>query len=118
MALLDVFWTATGGFLHALETARARGITPGELLAHALGIAAILSPIFTELAERVEADRHGDSSAPVSSVAASLEHLIATSEGSGVHAGALRALKRYADDAVATGDGADEVSRLAAAMRG
>lgn len=30
MALLDVFWTATGGFMHALETARAQGIAPDE----------------------------------------------------------------------------------------
>jgi 3-hydroxyisobutyrate dehydrogenase-like beta-hydroxyacid dehydrogenase len=118
MALLDTFWTATGGFLHALETSRAHGITPAELLPHALGIAAILPPVFTELAERVQAGRHGDSSAPVSSVAASLEHLIVTSESAGVDSGALRALKRYADAAVAAGHGADEVSRLGAAMRG
>lgn len=107
-----------GGFLHALETARAQGITPSQLLPHALGIAAILPPIFTELAERVESDRHDDSSAPVSSVAASLKHLIANSETSGVDAGVLQALKRYADDVVADGHGTDEVSRLVAAMGG
>ncbi|MDN4519430.1 NAD(P)-binding domain-containing protein [Mycolicibacterium austroafricanum] len=117
MALLDVFWTAVSGFLHALETARAQGITPGELLPHSLGIAAILPPIFTELAERIEADRHDDSAASVSSVAASLTHLIAHSENSGVDAGALRALQRYVGDVVAAGDGDREISRIAAAMR-
>jgi len=118
MALLDVFWTATGGFLHAVKVAGVQGITPGELLPHALGIVDILPPIFTELAERVDADRHGDSSAPVSSVAASLGHLVTASRSAGVDAGALQVLKRYADDVVADGHGADEVSRLAAAMRG
>ncbi len=117
MALLDVFWTATGGFLHALQTARAHDIAPSELLPHALGIAAILPPIFTEFAGRVEADRHDNASASVSSVAASLTHLIATSEGSGVDAGALKAMKRYADDAVAAGLGDAEISALAATMR-
>ncbi|WP_347403863.1 hypothetical protein [Mycobacterium sp. 236(2023)] len=42
MALLDVFWTATGGFLHALEIVRTQGITPDQLLPHGLGIASIL----------------------------------------------------------------------------
>lgn len=118
MALLDLFWTATGGFLHALEIAGTHGIAPAELLPHALGITAILPSIFSELGERVAAGRHEDSSAPVSSVAASLKHLIATSEGAGVDAAALRALKRYVDAAVADGHGADEVSRLGQAMRG
>lgn len=117
MALLDVFWTATGGFLHALETARAQGITPGELLPHAMGIAAILPPVFSELAERIVVGRHDDSSASVASTAASLGHLIATSAGAGVDAGALRALKHYADAAVADGYGGDEISRLGQAMR-
>lgn len=118
MALLDVFWTATGGFLHALETARAHDITPSELLPHALGIAGILSPVFTEIAERIEADRHDDASASIASAAASLSHLIATSEDSGVDAGALRAMKRYADAAVLAGHGDAEISRLGVVMRG
>lgn len=117
MALLDVFWTATGGFLHALETGRAHDITPSELLPHALEIAGILPPVFTEVVERIEANRHDDASASVSSAAASLSHLIATSESSGVDAGALKAMKRYADAAVVAGHGDAEISRLGVAMR-
>ena len=116
MSLLDVFWTSVSGFLHALTMARANGIAPGELLPHALGIVEILGPIFDELAERIADDRHGDSSAPVSSVAASLHHLIATSHDAGVDAGVLDVFRRYVDAAVADGHGADEVSRVASAM--
>jgi 3-hydroxyisobutyrate dehydrogenase-like beta-hydroxyacid dehydrogenase len=79
MSLLDLFWTSVSGFLHAVNVARGNGITPGELLPHARGIIDILPPIFEELADRIEADRHGDTSAPVSSVAASVRHLIAAS---------------------------------------
>ncbi|CAN3131385.1 NAD(P)-dependent oxidoreductase [Mycobacterium sp. smrl_JER01] len=118
MALLDVFWTATGGFLHALEVARAHGITAADLLPHALGIAAILPPVFAEIAERVDAERHDDASASVSSAAASLGHLIDTAEGSGLDAGALKAVRRYAEVAMAAGYGDAEISRLGAAMRG
>ena len=117
MALLDLFWTSVSGFLHALTVAGANGISPGDLLPHARGIVDILPPIFDEIAGRVEADRHDESSAPMSSVAASVRHLIATSHAAGVDAGALEAFRGYVDAAVADGRGAEEVSRVAAGMR-
>jgi 3-hydroxyisobutyrate dehydrogenase-like beta-hydroxyacid dehydrogenase len=117
MSLLDLFWTSVSGFLHALTVAGANGITPSELLPHARGIVDILPPIFDEFAERIEVDRHDDSSAPVSSVAASVRHLIAASQDAGVDAGALEAFRGYVVAAVAEGHGADESSRIAAAMR-
>lgn len=116
MSLLDLFWTSVSGFLHALTVARANGITPSELLPHAKGIVDILPPIFDEFAERIEGDRHGESSAPVSSVAASVRHLIAASRDASVDAGALEAFRGYVDAAVANGYGADEASRIAGAM--
>jgi 3-hydroxyisobutyrate dehydrogenase-like beta-hydroxyacid dehydrogenase len=116
MSLLDLFWTSVSGFLHAVNVARGNGITPGELLPHARGIIDILPPIFEELADRIEADRHGDSSAPVSSVAASVRHLIAASHDAGVDAGALEALQRYTDTTVYDGFGGEEISRIASAM--
>jgi 3-hydroxyisobutyrate dehydrogenase-like beta-hydroxyacid dehydrogenase len=111
MSLLDVFWTSVSGFLHALAVARANGIAPRELLPHAEGIVGILPPILAELAERVEDDRHDDSSAPVASVAASLRHLITASRDAGVEAGALESFRRHVDAAVAAGHGQDEISR-------
>ncbi|OLP00974.1 6-phosphogluconate dehydrogenase [Mycolicibacterium porcinum] len=112
MALLDVFWTSVSGFVHALAMAGAHGIAPTELLPHANNIAAILPPIFGEIAERVEAGRHTDPSASVSSVAASVRHLIAASEAAGLDAGALAAFRGYVDAAVDAGHGADEISRI------
>lgn len=117
MSLLDVFWTSVSGFLHALTVARANGIAPDEFLPHARGIVGILGPIFDELAERIANGRHDDSSAPVSSVAASLRHLIGASHDAGVDAGVLDVFRRYVDAIVAGGHGADEVSRVASAMK-
>lgn len=116
MSLLDVFWTSVSGFLHAVTVARANGIAPDELLPHARGIVDILGPIFDEIAARIAIDRHGDSSAPVSSVAASVRHLISASHDAGVDAGVLEVFRRHVDATVAEGHGADEVSRVAAAM--
>ena len=112
MSLLSLFWTSVSGFQHALAVAGANGITPGELLPHALGIVDILTPIFSEIAERVEAGRHGEASAPVSSVATSVRHLIAASHDAGVDAGVLEVFRRYVDTAVAAGYGDDEISRI------
>ncbi|MCT7661625.1 NAD(P)-dependent oxidoreductase [Mycobacterium deserti] len=116
MSLLDLFWTSVSGFMHAMEVAKANGIGPSELLPHALGIVGILSPILEEFVERVENNRHGDSSAPVSSVAVSVRHLIAASHDAGVDAGMLEVFRGYVDVAVADGHGAEEVSSIATAM--
>lgn len=116
MALLDLFWTSVGGFGHALMVARANEIEPSELLPHAHGIVGILSPIFTEVAQRIEEDRHSDASAPVSSVAASVRHLIAASVDAGVDAGLLEVFRGYVDATVAAGHGDDEISRIAKEM--
>lgn len=116
MALLDLFWTSVSGVLHAVNVARANGISPMELLPHAQGIVGILPPIVDELLERIDADRHDDSRAQVASVAASVRHLIAASRAAGVDAGALEAFRGYVDTAVAAGYGADEISRIGQTM--
>lgn len=113
MALLDLFWTSVSGFLHAMGIAKAHGIGAAELLPHATGIVDILTPVFTEIAERVEAGEHGDPSASVSSLAASLHHLIATSKDVNMDAGALEAFARTVEKAVADGHGEQEISVLA-----
>ncbi len=113
MALLDLFWTSVSGFLHAIGIAKAHGIGVAELLPHASGIVDILTPIFTAIGERVETGEHGQADAPVSSVASSLHHLIATSRDVGADAGALEAFARIVEKAVADGHGAQEISVLA-----
>jgi 3-hydroxyisobutyrate dehydrogenase-like beta-hydroxyacid dehydrogenase len=116
MSLLDLFWSAVGGFMHALAMAQANGIAPDELVPHTRGIVDILPPIFDELAERIQADRHDNSTAPVSSVAASVRHLIAASHASGVDAGMIEAFGLHLDAVVAAGQGHEEISRIARAM--
>jgi hypothetical protein len=111
-----MFWTSVSGFLHAVKLAQANGITPSELMPHARGIVEILAPIFDECAERIENDRHGDSSAQVSSVATSVRHLIAASQDAGVDAAVLEVFRGYVDTVVADGHGSDEASRIADAM--
>lgn len=112
MALLDLFWTSVSGFLHAVGMAKAHGIDAAELLPHALGIADILTPVFTEIVERAETGEHGDADATVASAAASLQHLIAASQDVNMDSGALEAFARVVGKAVAAGHGEHEISAL------
>ena len=116
VALLNLFWTSVSGILNALKVADANGIGADEFLPHALGIADILPPIVTELAERVRDDRHEGSESPVVSVATSVRHLIAASRDAGVDAAALESFRRSVDAAVAAGHGQDEISRVFAEL--
>lgn len=89
---------------------------PGQqslLFSDVTDVTDILTPIFTEITERVETGEQGQADAPVSSVAASLHPLIATSRDVGADAGALEAFARIVEKAVADGYGAQEISVLA-----
>lgn len=112
MALLDVFWTATAGYLHALELARAAGIEPRDFLPHALGIVEILPAIFTEFSERAADNRHDKATSSLTSIANSVRHLISASASAGLDATALGAFGRHVDRAIAAGHGEDEATAI------
>lgn len=112
MALLDLFWTATAGFLHAVELAQHAGIEPKDFLPPALGIVGILPAIFTDAAERIADDRHEQATSSLTSIANSLRHLFAASEAAGLDAAALGAFARHVDRAIAAGHGAHEVTAI------
>jgi 3-hydroxyisobutyrate dehydrogenase-like beta-hydroxyacid dehydrogenase len=118
MALLDLFWSAMAGYLHAVELAKAAGITPTKFLPHALGIVDILPAIFSDAAERVEADRHGDPTSALASIATSVDHLVAASAAAGLDNSALRALGQHVEAAIRAGHGGDEVSRISHRLGG
>lgn len=115
VALLDVFWTAMSGYVHALALARAEGIAATELASHAHGIATILPPIMDELARHVDAGEYPGDDSNLVSAAAAMEHIIDASRTHGIDASVLSAVKAAADRAIAAGHGDDAFSRLAAA---
>ncbi|UCM89590.1 NAD(P)-dependent oxidoreductase [Streptomyces marincola] len=113
VALLDIFWTAMAGWTHALAVAKAEGISAGEFVPFAQGIAAILPGIFE--GDAADADS-GDFSAkvnPVTSAASSMAHIIEASEAHGIDAGVMRAAEGMARRAIGRGHGADGFVRIA-----
>lgn len=110
MALLDLFWTATAGFLHAAELAQHAGVEPKDLLPHALGIVGILPAIFSDFAGRIGEGRHQEPTSSLTSIANSVRHLVSASEAARLDPAALTAFGRHVDRAIAAGHGDHEAS--------
>ncbi|MEV6395642.1 NAD(P)-binding domain-containing protein [Streptomyces sp. NPDC051907] len=113
IALLDIFWTAMAGCVHALAVARAEGITARELAPFAKGIGAILPPAFEEAAEELDNGTFSGEGNPLTSAVSSMAHIVHTSEAHGIDAGVMRAAEGMARRAVGQGHGADGFIRIA-----
>ncbi|WP_370416251.1 NAD(P)-dependent oxidoreductase [Streptomyces fradiae] len=113
IALLDVFWTAMAGYVHALAVARAEGITPRELAPYAQGIGAILPSLFEELAGDVQDGGFSGEGNPLTSAVSTMAHIVHAAEAHGIDTGVMRAAEGLARRTVALGHGADGFSRIA-----
>lgn len=113
IALLDIFWTAMAGYVHALAVARAEGIAARELAPFAKGIGDILPPIFEEAAKEAGSGSYSGEGNPITSAVSSMAHIVHTSEAHGIDAGVMRAAEGMARRAVGRGHGADGFIRIA-----
>lgn len=113
IALLDIFWTAMTGYVHALALARAEGITARELAPFAKGIGEILPPIFEQTAEEADSGTYSGEGNPITSAVSSMAHIVHASEAHGIDAGVMRAAEGLARRAVGRGHGAEGFTRLA-----
>ncbi|MGW7277287.1 NAD(P)-dependent oxidoreductase [Streptomyces sp. NPDC054844] len=113
IALLDIFWTAMGGYAHALAVARAEGVTGAELAPFAQGIAAILPPLFTEFAADTDAGTYSGELNPITSAASTMAHVVHASEAHGIDASVMRVIEGQARRVIALGHGTDGFTRVA-----
>ncbi|MER7055461.1 MULTISPECIES: NAD(P)-binding domain-containing protein [unclassified Streptomyces] len=113
IALLDIFWTAMGGYTHALAVARAEGVTGAELAPFAQGIAAILPPLFTEFAADTDAGTYSGELNPITSAASTMAHVVHASEAHGIDASVMRVIEGQARRVIALGHGGDGFTRVA-----
>ncbi|MFE6778314.1 NAD(P)-dependent oxidoreductase [Streptomyces sp. NPDC057702] len=116
IALLDIWWTAMTGYMHALAVARAEGISARELAPFAQGIGKILPPAFDEAAVEVDKGTYAATVNPLTSAASTMAHIVHTSEAHGIDASVMRAAEGLARRAIGLGHGGDELTRLAELM--
>lgn len=112
VALLDVFWTAMAGYVHALAIARAEGITARELAPFVKGIGEILPPIFEESAAEVDDGSFSGADNPITSAASTMAHVVHVSEAHGIDAGVMRAVEGLARRVIGLGHGTDGFIRV------
>ncbi|MEU7802872.1 NAD(P)-binding domain-containing protein [Micromonospora arborensis] len=112
IALLDIFWTAMAGYAHAMAVAKAEGVSARELAPFAMGIGAILPPIFEQSAEEVDSGNFSGEGNPITSAASSMAHIVHTSERHGIDAGVMRAAEGMARRVIGLGHGTDGFMRI------
>ncbi|MEV0977021.1 NAD(P)-binding domain-containing protein [Streptomyces sp. NPDC049915] len=112
IALLDIFWTAMGGYAHALAVARAEGISGRELAPFAQGIAAIFPPLFETFAGDADDGTYSGEINPITSAASTMTHVVHASEEHGVDASLMRVIEGQARRVIGLGHGGDGFIRV------
>ncbi|MDL5202374.1 NAD(P)-binding domain-containing protein [Streptomyces sp. ALI-76-A] len=112
VALLDIFWTASAGYAHALAMARAEGIAARELAPFAQGIAAILPPLFEQWANEADDGTFSGEDNPITSAVSSMAHIVQASEAHGIDASVMRAAEGQARRVIGLGHGTDGFMRV------
>ncbi|WP_248927718.1 NAD(P)-dependent oxidoreductase [Paenibacillus hamazuiensis] len=117
VSLLDIFWTAMSGYIHALTLAKAEHISAKELLPFAQGISGILPDIMAALAEQVDNGQYPGLGSNLLSAAAGMEHIVDTAHAHGIDTSVLSAAGNIAKRAIDAGHGADGFASLTEVLR-
>jgi 3-hydroxyisobutyrate dehydrogenase-like beta-hydroxyacid dehydrogenase len=107
-AHLDVFLTTLSGILHATALVTAAGVAPGEFLPGALGMVTGIPAMVGDgasLAARLAAGEHPGDLSTTLMMGATAEHILRTSERSGVDVELPRAVRSHYERAIAAGHG-------------
>jgi 3-hydroxyisobutyrate dehydrogenase-like beta-hydroxyacid dehydrogenase len=116
VALLDLFWTAMSGVVHAFALARAENIAATELAPYARGIGQLLPDFITALAQQIDNGVYPGDGSNITSAAAGMDHIIHAADSHGIDADVLRAGRAIAQRAIDAGHGNDGFARLTAML--
>lgn len=114
-AHLDVFLTALLSLLHATALITASGVPARDFLPDALGTLTAIPGMIgggEGLARRLEAGEHPGHLSTATMMGATAEHILRTSESSGVNADLPAVVKATYDRAIAAGHGPDDWTSL------
>ncbi|MGW6648658.1 dehydrogenase [Streptomyces sp. CB02130] len=112
MAMLDFFYGAMGGLVHAFALARAEGIEPASLAPYLTTITGILPPIVEYTAAEAGSGAYPANGANLGMMAASVDHILHTAKDRGLDVSQLAGLKSLTDRAIAQGRGPGAWSSL------
>ncbi|MFE3144527.1 NAD(P)-dependent oxidoreductase [Streptomyces scopuliridis] len=113
VALLDLFWTAMSGVVHAFALAAGENIGPADFARYAKAISGLLPDIMDTFARHIEEGRFPGEQSTLLSAAAGMDHIIHAARARGLETGVLSAARDIARQAIDAGHGSDGYSRLA-----
>ncbi|MEI5102261.1 NAD(P)-binding domain-containing protein [Streptomyces sp. PmtG] len=103
VALLDIFWTALTGVVHAFALAGAEGVTARELAPYAKGVAGLLPDVIDTFAEQVDTGSYPAGGSNLRSAAAIMSHVLDASRGRGVDSTVISAAHEIARKGMTAG---------------
>ncbi|MFG3405711.1 NAD(P)-dependent oxidoreductase [Streptomyces sp. NPDC048142] len=112
MAMLDFFYGAMGGLVHAFALARAEGIDGASLAPYLNTIAGILPPIAAYTAVEVDSRDYVAEGANLAMMTAGVDHILHTAKDHRLDVSQLSAIKGIADRAIAKGHGRESWSSI------
>lgn len=113
VSLQDLFWTAMTGVVHMFALATAEGIGTADIAGHAKAMLGFFPDLIDQVAEQVAAGRFPGDAAPIASVAAVMDHILAAIRANRLDDGVLGAARAEVQRAIDAGHGAEGFGRLA-----
>ncbi|GHJ40943.1 NAD(P)-dependent oxidoreductase [Streptomyces sp. TS71-3] len=116
VALLDIFWTAMTGVVHAFALAGAEDIPATDLAPFAVTAMRLLPDVVAGYAERIDQRRHPGDRSSLLSASAGMGHVAAAARARGLDTEVMDAALRLVRREVDAGRGAEGFSRLAESL--
>lgn len=116
-AHLDVFLTSLSSLLHATALVTAAGVPAGDFLPGALGMLTGIPAMIGDVTANLESGTHPGELSTTLMMGATADHIVRTSEASGVDTGLPLAVKSQYDKAIAAGHGAANWTALYEVIR-
>ncbi|WUT85445.1 NAD(P)-binding domain-containing protein [Streptomyces melanogenes] len=118
LAMLDFFYTAMSGLVHAYALAGADGVGAARLAPYLDTISSILPPISAVMAGHVDAGAHPGDLGNLAMEVAGIDHILHMARTRGLDVTVLEAVRAIAGRAVGKGFGGDDWSRTVDEVRG
>ncbi|GAA0581192.1 NAD(P)-dependent oxidoreductase [Streptomyces crystallinus] len=117
LAMLDFFYTAMSGLVHAFALAGADGVKAVELAPFLDTISSILPPLAGAMAGHVDAGSHPGTLGNLAMETAGIDHILHTARRRGLDVTVLEAVRTIAGRSVGKGYGGDDWSRTVDEVR-
>lgn len=118
VALLDVFWTALTGVVHAFALAASEGVTATDLAPYAKGVAGLLPDVIDAFARKVDTRSYPADGSNLRSAAAIMSHVLDASRTRGIDTSVISAAHDVARRGMDAGYADDSYAHIAELLRG